>query len=75
MGLTNVRGEVVPVFDGPSLMGGEPLGEARYVVVVDTARGPAGVAVAAMPATREVTLEAEPLAPLDPDELVPGSGA
>ena len=49
LGLANVHGDVVPVFDTCVLLDRAPLGQADYVVVVETPTGAAGLAVAAMP--------------------------
>ncbi|MDQ1437555.1 MAG: purine-binding chemotaxis protein CheW [Acidimicrobiaceae bacterium] len=73
LGLANVRGQVVPVLDGGLLLatdGRAPaaLGEAAYVVVVDTAAGPLGLAVSAMPVPADVAVDDPRL--VDPDSLV-----
>ncbi len=72
LGLANVRGDVVPVFDAARLLGREPVREPRFVLVVDTALGPAGLAVAAMPLTADVEDGDERL--VDVDALVAGAG-
>lgn len=54
LGLANVRGEIVPVLDTGLLLGLDAVGRAAYVLVVDTARGPAGFAVPAMPVPGDV---------------------
>lgn len=64
LGLANVRGEIVPVLDGGLLLGNAPV-EMRYVVVVDTARGRAGLAVPLLPHPKQV--DAADL--FDPDTL------
>lgn len=66
LGLANVRGEIVPVFDTGLLRGVGPVGSARFVIVVETERGPAGLAVAAVPATANVPDDDI----VDPDSLV-----
>lgn len=66
LGLTNVRGEVVPVFDTGLIVGGQPIGHAAFVVVVDTSVGVAGFAVSAMPRTTDADDET-----VDPVTLVP----
>jgi chemotaxis signal transduction protein len=47
LGVCNVRGEVVPTFDLGALLGVTAQHEFTHVVVVDTDRGPAGLAVTA----------------------------
>jgi len=54
LGLANVRGTVVPVLDTGLLLDDGPIGEAPFVLVVDTARGPAGLAVPTMPVADDV---------------------
>lgn len=54
LGLANLRGEVVPVLDAGLLLSDEPLGLAGFVIVVDTAKGPAGLAVPSLPRSMEV---------------------
>lgn len=66
LGLINVRGAVVPVLDAGLLLDDEPVGDASFVVVVDTARGTAGLAVADMPTAADVD-EADLT---DPDAVV-----
>ena len=54
LGLANLRGEVVPVLDTGLLLSDEAVVGARFVIVVDTARGPAGLAVPSLPRPMEV---------------------
>jgi purine-binding chemotaxis protein CheW len=50
LGVLNVRGAVVPVLDTGVLLGLEPVaGGVEAVAVVETARGPAGLATTAAP--------------------------
>ena len=44
LGVCNVRGEIIPVFDTGVLLGLGPLPSFAAVVVVETALGPAGLA-------------------------------
>ena len=49
VGLFNLRGEIVPVFDTAGLLGlGQGPPDASYVVVVETPLGPAGLAASAL---------------------------
>jgi purine-binding chemotaxis protein CheW len=68
LGLANVRGEVVPVLDTPLLLdaGGQGLGEAPFAILVMTDRGPAALAIPAMP----IAIEVEAADLVDPDALV-----
>jgi purine-binding chemotaxis protein CheW len=49
LGIFNLRGEVVPVFDTAWLLGLEPAPPADQVTVADTAAGPAGLISHARP--------------------------
>jgi purine-binding chemotaxis protein CheW len=55
MGLVNLRGDVLPVFDPTTMLGSPFQAPARYVMVVDTPAGPAGLAAGGLP--RIVELE------------------
>lgn len=66
LGLANVRGDVIPVFDCGLLLERDPLGAAPFVVVVETRAGPAGLAVPSMP--RTATVEDGDV--FDPDKVV-----
>lgn len=66
LGLANVRGDIVPVLDTGLLMGLKPVAKARFVLVVDTGRGPAGLALPVMPVTADVDDDRV----VDPDALV-----
>jgi chemotaxis signal transduction protein len=49
LGLFNLRGEMVPVFDTGRMLGVGAAAAAPFVVVVDTAAGLAGLAVTGLP--------------------------
>lgn len=66
LGLANVRGDIVPVFDTGVLLDRAPLGPTRFVLVVETRAGPAGLSVTGMPRTE--TVDDDRL--LDPDAVV-----
>ncbi len=51
IGVFNLRGEIVPLFDTGRLLGLRPLEGGRYAVVLDTAHGVAGLAASDMPLT------------------------
>ena len=66
LGVFNLRGEVVPLFDTAALLGLGSLGDATpddiIVIVVTTAVGPAGLVVSAIP---KVTVLGEPIGTTD----------
>ena len=66
MGLFNLRGQIVPLLDTAALLGTGRLDTTRYVVVVATAQGQAGLATSGLP--RRVVLDT----PVGPSEL-PGT--
>ena len=49
LGLVNLRGDVLPVFDAARLVASRVPATADFVMVVDTERGPAGVAASGLP--------------------------
>jgi purine-binding chemotaxis protein CheW len=49
MGLVNLRGDVLPVFDACRLVGSPFPGPVSHVMVVDTPAGPAGLAATGLP--------------------------
>jgi chemotaxis signal transduction protein len=51
LGVFNLRGEIVPLFDTGRLLGLRSMEEGRYAVVVDTEHGAAGLAATGMPLT------------------------
>jgi len=62
LGVFNLRGEIVPVFDLASLLGLGTTGDAVFVAVVDTSLGPAGLALTGAAETAEL---GEPIAASD----------
>ncbi len=54
LGLTIVRGDIMPVYDAAQLFGWPATGDALYVVVVDSAGDLAGLAVNNLPETTEL---------------------
>lgn len=48
IGLFNLRGEIVPVFDTAALLGLAGVGPPTFVVVIETELGPAGLATTAL---------------------------
>ena len=53
-GLFNVRGQIVPLLDTGALLGLEPAAACPFAVVVQTAHGPAGLAVTGTPEPAEL---------------------
>ena len=45
LGLCNVRGEIIPVFDTGVLLGLGPMPSTAAVAIIETALGPAGLAI------------------------------
>lgn len=68
VGLFNLRGEIVPLFDTAALLGVGRIGAGSFSTVVLTALGPAGLAVTAVP-------EAVELGDLVATELQSGIGS
>ena len=62
LGVFNLRGEIVPVFDLAALLGLGSTGDAVFVAVVDTSMGPAGLALTGAARTAEL---GEPIASSD----------
>jgi purine-binding chemotaxis protein CheW len=62
LGVFNLRGEIVPVFDLASLLGLGTTPELPFVAVVDTGLGPAGLALTGVARAAEI---GEPIAGSD----------
>jgi purine-binding chemotaxis protein CheW len=62
LGVFNLRGEIVPVFDLAGLLGLGTTGDAVFVAVVDTSLGPAGLALTGYAETADL---GEPIAASD----------
>ena len=45
LGVCNVRGEIIPVFDSGTLLGIAPIASVGAVAILETALGPAGMAM------------------------------
>ena len=54
LGVFNLRGEIVPLFDTAALLGVKPMAVTTHAAVVETALGVAGLAVSAMPQSVEL---------------------
>jgi purine-binding chemotaxis protein CheW len=55
LGVFNLRGEILPVFDTATLLGIGAMAAPAFVVVVETVAGPAGLAMTAMGASVDLT--------------------
>ncbi len=54
VGLVNVRGEIVPLFDVVALAGTGTTRMARFAAIVEVAAGPAGLVASAPPSSEEL---------------------
>jgi purine-binding chemotaxis protein CheW len=86
LGLVNLRGDVLPVFDAGRLVASPYPAEPQFVMVVDTERGAAGVAASGIPSILDLdpaldsdralwsgsmhSLEGEPVVVLDVTALL-----
>ena len=58
LGLLNVRGDIVPLFDAAVLLGSGAHGAADFAILVGTSEGPAALGVGVMPDASEIDAEA-----------------
>lgn len=49
IGVINLRGDIVPLFDTGILLGGEPVSDHEYAVVIESTRGPFALAATEVP--------------------------
>ena len=54
MGVFNLRGEIVPVFDTARLLGLGPMASVEFAAIVETSLGPAALATTSMGETAEL---------------------
>jgi purine-binding chemotaxis protein CheW len=54
LGLFNLRGQIVPLFDTAALLGVGSVRAAEFAAVIETPDGPAGLAVTGLPYRREL---------------------
>ena len=59
VGVFNLRGEILPLFDVAVLLGLPPTEPMAFAVVVETCAGPAGLVASALPETRELGRQIE----------------
>src|SRR5437868_6543835 len=69
LGLFNLRGEIVPLYDTAALLGTGPMSTVAFTVVVRTPLGLAGLAATGLPSRARLD------APLGPSELHGTAGA
>jgi purine-binding chemotaxis protein CheW len=60
LGVFNLRGEIVPVFDAPRLLGLDSMSAFTHLTIVDTDAGPAGLAMTSVGESVELGDDAEP---------------
>jgi chemotaxis signal transduction protein len=74
LGLLNVRGDIVPLFDAAVLLRSGTPGAAAFAILVSTSAGPAALGVAVMPDAVEIDVEPSPAAPPDAAQVYPAGG-
>jgi purine-binding chemotaxis protein CheW len=74
LGLLNVRGDIVPLFDAAVLLRSGTPGAAAFAILVDTSEGPAALAVAVMPDAGEMDVEPSPTKPSEAGQVYPVGG-
>jgi purine-binding chemotaxis protein CheW len=74
LGLVNVRGEIVPLFDLAVLTGTGERGASDFAILVATSQGPAALGVAVMPESAEVDEAAASDGPADEPRVYPVAG-
>lgn len=57
LGLLNVRGDIVPLFDTAVLMQSGTRGSTDFAILVETSEGPAALGLALMPLASEIDAE------------------
>jgi purine-binding chemotaxis protein CheW len=74
LGLINVRGEIVPLFDLAALTGAGEVGAAGFAILVETSQGPAALGVGVMPESAEIDEAAGSEGPPDEPRVYPVGG-
>ena len=74
LGLVNVRGEIVPLFDLAVLTGTGNRGASDFAILVATSQGPAALGVGVMPESAEVDEAAASEGPVDEPKVYPVNG-
>jgi purine-binding chemotaxis protein CheW len=71
LGLLNVRGDIVPLFDTAVLMHSAAGASAAFAILVATSQGPAALGVAAMPDASEIDAPNGPSSSSDERQVYP----
>ena len=74
LGLINVRGEIVPLFDLAVLTGTGKRGASDFAILVVTSQGPAALGVAVMPESADIDEAAASDGPEDEPRVYPVAG-
>jgi purine-binding chemotaxis protein CheW len=74
LGLVNIRGEIVPLFDLAILAGTGQRGASAFAILVATSQGPAALGVAVMPESAEVDESAGSEGTADEPRVYPLAG-
>jgi purine-binding chemotaxis protein CheW len=74
LGLLNVRGDIVPLFDAAVLLGTGARGATAFAILVLTSQGPAALGVEVMPSSGEIDTEPGPRSPAAEREVYPSGG-
>jgi purine-binding chemotaxis protein CheW len=74
LGLVNVRGEIVPLFDLAVLTETGKSGASDFAILVSTSLGPAALAVAVMPESAEIDEAAASDGPAEEPRVYPVAG-
>jgi len=74
LGLLNVRGDIVPLFDAAVLLRSGTPGASTFAILVSTSLGPAALGVAVMPDADEIDAEPSPAPPSEGGHVYPVGG-
>ena len=74
LGLLNVRGDIVPLFDAAVLMQSGDRGSAAFAILVGTSQGPAALGLALMPVASEIDAEPDQVGSSDERRVYPAGG-
>jgi chemotaxis signal transduction protein len=74
LGLLNVRGDIVPLFDAAVLLRSGAPGAAAFAILVSTSVGPAALGVAVMPDAGDIDVEPSPTKPSETGQVYPSGG-
>jgi purine-binding chemotaxis protein CheW len=74
LGLLNVRGDIVPLFDAAVLLGSGAHGAYDFAILVGTSEGPAALGVAVMPDASEIDADQGQVGPSEERPVYPADG-